>query len=46
MRKRLRCYLGLHVWQRIHNDEGEWYKKCRACGKFVDIPRGPGNPFG
>jgi hypothetical protein len=37
MAKRFRCYLGLHSWQRIQNDDGEWYKECRACGKFRDI---------
>ena len=39
--KRVRCYLGWHTWQRIRNDEGKWYMKCRACGKFHDIPVGP-----
>ena len=37
MAKRFRCYLGWHSWQRIRTDDGEWFKKCRACGKFSDI---------
>lgn len=45
MTKRLRCYLGLHAWQRIRNDEGMWFKKCRECDKFSDIPGGPGSGY-
>ena len=37
MAKRLRCYLGLHSWQRIRTEDGQWFKECRACGKFSDI---------
>jgi hypothetical protein len=37
MAKRFRCYLGWHSWQRIRNDQGQWYKQCRMCGKFADI---------
>jgi len=44
--KRLRCYLGLHRWQKLRDDQGGQYKECRDCGKFVDIPdpiyTGPG----
>ena len=38
MAKRWRCYLAFHTWQQIRNDEGKWYKRCQACGKFSDIP--------
>jgi hypothetical protein len=39
MKKRLRCYFGLHRWQRTHSAEGgSFYLKCRDCGKFHDIP--------
>jgi hypothetical protein len=36
--KKLRCYLGLHRYERRRTDEGTWYKECRDCGKFVDVP--------
>ena len=39
MAKRFRCYLGLHSWRRFRSDDGQWYKKCRACGKVADISR-------
>ena len=41
MTKRLRCYLGFHRWQQLRKDAragGGWYKECRDCGKFGDIP--------
>jgi len=38
MKKRLRCYLGLHRWQRLKSDGGGWYMKCRDCGKYDEIP--------
>src|SRR4051812_3628741 len=31
--KKLRCYLGLHRWQRLRSDGGPWYNNCRDCGK-------------
>jgi hypothetical protein len=27
----LRCYLGRHRWQRLVNDEGVSYRRCRDC---------------
>jgi len=39
--KKLRCYLGLHRWQRLRTDGGPWYNNCRDCGKFGDIPPPP-----
>jgi hypothetical protein len=41
--KKFRCYLGFHRWQKLRNDDGDWYEKCRFCGKFGDVPRG--GPF-
>jgi hypothetical protein len=39
MAKTLRCRLGLHRWQRLKAEGGGgWYKQCRDCGKFQDIP--------
>jgi hypothetical protein len=35
MAKRLRCYLGLHRYERRRTEEGKWYEECRSCGKFV-----------
>lgn len=40
MAKKLRCYLGLHRWADFRNDEGHPYRKCRDCGKFLDIAPG------
>jgi hypothetical protein len=37
MAKRLRCYLGLHGFERRRTDDGRWYKECRDCGKFLNI---------
>ena len=35
--KKLRCYLGLHRWQRFKNKAGDgWHRLCRDCGKFDD----------
>ena len=35
--KRLRCYLGLHRWQRLKNKAGDgWHGQCSDCGKFGD----------
>jgi hypothetical protein len=45
MRKKLRCYLGLHRYERRLTDDGQRYKECRDCGKFLDMPGpfiGPG----
>jgi len=38
MTKRLRCYLTFHRWQTLRAEGGGWYRKCRDCGKFGDIP--------
>jgi len=38
MAKKLRCYLGLHRYERRKTDDGQWYKECRDCGKFLDMP--------
>jgi len=37
MAKKLRCYLGLHRYQRRVTDDGKPYKECRDCGKFLDL---------
>jgi hypothetical protein len=35
--KKLRCYLGVHRWQRLKNKAGDgWYRQCSDCGKFGD----------
>lgn len=36
MAKKLRCYLGLHRYQRLRTDDGDLYKQCRDCEKFQD----------
>jgi hypothetical protein len=36
MPKKLRCYLGLHRYQRRQTEEGEAYKECRDCAKLRD----------
>ena len=36
MAKQVRCYLGFHRWRRFRNDAGEWYAKCRNCGKYSE----------
>jgi hypothetical protein len=36
MRKKLRCYLGLHHYERRRTEEGEAYKECRDCQRFLD----------
>ncbi len=47
MPKKLRCYLGFHRWQRVKQGrvkgpgESGWYKECRDCGKFGEIPPPP-----
>jgi len=41
MTKKLRCYLGLHRWQRLVNDAGDSYRRCIDCGKSrlpPDVP--------
>jgi len=40
MAKRLRCYLGFHRMRTFQNDDGEPYRKCLDCGRFVDIAPG------
>jgi hypothetical protein len=36
----------VHRWQRLKAAEGGWYKKCRSCEMFKDIPdRGPVGGF-
>jgi len=39
MAKRLRCYLGVHRYQRRLTEDGEPYKECRDCAKFRDMHR-------
>ena len=47
MAKRLRCYFGLHRWQRLKSEGGEgWYKQCRDCGKYRDLRGTPLIPGG
>ena len=47
MKKRLRCYLGLHRWQRLKGEgDAGWYLKCRDCGKYGEIPEGQIAPGG
>ena len=36
MMKKLRCYLGLHRYERRRTQEGDAYKECRDCQKFLD----------
>lgn len=43
--KRVLCYLGLHSWQRKKADGGGWYKECRRCGRFRDVPQPVLGPF-
>jgi hypothetical protein len=38
VRKKLRCYLRLHSYERRRTDEGTWYLECRHCGSFRNIP--------
>jgi hypothetical protein len=40
MAKKLRCYLGWHLWQKRRGDDGAMYYECRNCGKG----RGPYYP--
>jgi hypothetical protein len=37
MAKKLRCYLGFHRWVDHVSDDGQPYRKCRHCGKFLDF---------
>jgi hypothetical protein len=41
MAKKLLCYLGKHRWQRLRNEDGDFYLKCRDCGKFGDLTQVP-----
>jgi hypothetical protein len=45
MAKKLRCYLGLHRYVQRKTDDGQSYKECRDCGKFVDVPKAVVGPF-
>jgi hypothetical protein len=40
-RSSLRCLLGFHAWELVHNATGERYDVCSRCG---DV--GPGMPTG
>jgi hypothetical protein len=32
--RKLRCLVGLHRWQLVHNkEEGFFWRRCRDCGK-------------
>lgn len=33
---RLRCLLGLHAWNKNHEEQGQVYLRCRNCGKEED----------
>jgi hypothetical protein len=37
MAKKLRCWLGIHRFERHKTGDGKWYKECRYCGKFLNI---------
>jgi hypothetical protein len=32
MKKRLRCLLGMHTWQRQHTEDNQAYRACVHCG--------------
>lgn len=36
MTKKLRCLLGMHPWRKKHNEAGQMYRECPACGKQDD----------
>jgi hypothetical protein len=36
MPKKLRCYLGLHRFERRRTEDGAAYKECRDCEKLRD----------
>jgi hypothetical protein len=40
MTKKLLCYLGFHRWADFVSENGEPYRRCRYCGKFLDIAPG------
>jgi hypothetical protein len=33
----LRCRLGFHRWRDFRSVDGEPYRKCFYCGKFLDV---------
>ena len=35
--KRFRCYLGFHRMGEFRSADGDPYRKCLDCGRFVDI---------
>ena len=35
--KRLRCFLGFHRMREFRSADGDPYRKCLDCGRFVDI---------
>jgi hypothetical protein len=43
MAKKLRCRLGFHRWADFRSEDGEPYRKCRDCGKFLDTAPQMGN---
>jgi hypothetical protein len=42
VKKRLRCHLGFHRFQRLQSVNGGFYLKCRDCGKYHDIQESSG----
>jgi len=47
VKKKLRCYAGLHRWQRLKGEgDAGWYLTCRDCGKYGEIPEGQIAPGG
>ena len=38
MKKKLRCWVGLHSWAKQVR-EGESWMECRHCGKYADQAR-------
>lgn len=37
MAKPMKCWLLLHDWRLITNDEGQQYKQCDGCGAYRDF---------
>jgi hypothetical protein len=35
--KRVRCRFGFHRWRDFRSADGEPYRKCAFCGKFLDV---------
>ena len=35
--KKMRCRFGFHRWRDFRSSDGEPYRKCAYCGKFLDV---------